>query len=357
MDLKAYGIIMAGGGGTRFWPLSRQANPKQLLNLSGKDLMINETLDRLPPVIPHENIFVVTNMQQATKLIEAIRGRIDEDRVLTEPVSRNTAACIGYAAVEILRRYGDGIMCIFPADHYICDEQEFRRILTMGIEYAKKNDKLVTIGLRPTFPSTGFGYIRYNKIGTSLIKDVLEFVEKPDQITAQHYVENGEYAWNSGMFIWKASVILRKFQELLPDIYDDLMMIHDALRTQKEKSVLARVYPRIRKISIDFGVMEKSSDVVVIPAEFGWNDVGSWDMMHVLHTRDEYGNIILGDAECINTTNAVAYSSGRHISVVDMDDVVVVETADAVLVCRLSKAQDTKLAVERLINKKRNELL
>lgn len=357
MDLNAYAVVMAGGGGTRFWPLSRQITPKQLLNLSGKDLMINETLDRLPPVIPHKNIFVVTNVQQAAKLIEATGGRIEEDKVLKEPASRNTAACIGYAAVEIQRRYGDGVMCVLPADHYIRDEKEFRRILTMGIEYAKTSDKLVTIGLRPTFPATGFGYIRYEKMGTSPVKNVVEFVEKPDGVTAQRYVDSGEYAWNSGMFIWKTSVILKKFQELLPDIYEDLMTIREVLGTQEEEEVLARIYPRIRKISIDFGVMEKSSDVVVIPADFGWNDVGSWDMLHVLHAQDEHGNIIVGDAACINTKNTVAYSSGRHVSVVDMDDVVVVETADAVLVCRLSKAQDVKMAVERLTNHQRNELL
>lgn len=355
--MNIFGVIMAGGGGTRFWPLSRQAKPKQLLNLSGKDIMINETIDRLQPTIHRENIYIVTSTLQAEVMKGATAGRVDADHILCEPASRNTAACIGYAAVHIAKRYGNGIMCVFPADHHIEDEGTFRTTIAGAIEHAQATEHLITIGLKPTFPCTGYGYIRYRHSMDETARPVLEFKEKPDLQTAQAYVASGDYAWNSGMFIWKASVILNTYRQLLPDLYADLMAIQEALGTSAEHRVIESVYPAIRKISIDFGVMEKSDQVVCIPADFGWDDVGSWDMMYVLHGKDQDGNITAGDVSCINTTNAVVYSSGRHISVIDMDDIVVVETADAVMVCKQSKAQNVKLAVEKLAVNDRREML
>ena len=339
---------MAGGGGTRFWPLSRQATPKQLLNLTGKELMINETIDRLQPIIRRADTYIVTSAQQATQMQSATSGRIGCDHILLEPATCNTAACIGYAAVTIAKLHGDGIMCIFPADHHIADEVSFRDTVSIAIDHTQVTDHLVTIGIKPSFPCTGYGYIRFDKTISNAVKPVIEFKEKPDYQTALTYLSSGEYVWNSGIFIWRASAILAAFKRLLPDIYTDLMVIQNAIATADEERVLNTVYPNIRKISIDFGVMEKSDQVVCIPSEFGWDDIGSWDMMNILHKKDQEGNIILGDASCINTTNAVIYSSGRHISVIDMDDVVVVETADSVLVCKQSKAQNVKLAVEKL---------
>lgn len=355
--MKTYGIIMAGGGGTRFWPLSRQEEPKQLLNLSGNGLMINETIDRIRTVVERENLFIVTNQAQVPKMKTATAGRILDDHILSEPSARNTAACIGYAAFEILKKYGDGIMCIFPSDHFIKDQPEFTRILGMAVETAEREDVLVTLGINPTFPSTGYGYIRFDKEVSQAAKDVLEFREKPDQETARCYVESGEYAWNSGMFIWRASTILRHFQELLPEVYACLEEIADAMNTPGEQEVIARVYPTIPSISIDYGIMEKSTDVKVIPAEFGWDDIGSWDNLGVLYDADENGNVIAGNQINIDTKNCISYAKKRLITTIGVENLIIVETEDAILVCDKNRSQEVRRIVDELKRQGRKEFL
>ena len=358
--MNHYGVIMAGGGGTRFWPLSRQKTPKQLLNLSGKDLMVNEAVDRMATVIGKSNIFIVTADVQAPAMITATQGKVFPRNILAEPAARNTAACIGYSAMEILRKYGDGVMIITPADHYIEDVPALTEIFKTAILTAEEQDKLITIGLKPTFPSTGFGYIRYQNSDQTPIKKVLEFKEKPDEETAKTYIESGDYAWNSGMFIWKASLILQKLKEYVPDIYEDLNTIGDAMNTPREQEVLHEIYPRIRKISIDYAVMEPGAakgEILVIPGDCGWNDVGSWDMMDILHDPDENRNVLLGDTIAINVKNSVIYSQSRIVTALDIENVVIVETPDAVLVCSKDKAQDVKQIVDALREKNRAELL
>jgi mannose-1-phosphate guanylyltransferase len=358
--MNIYGVIMAGGGGTRFWPLSRQKTPKQLLNLTGKELMVNEAVDRLAFIAGLDNIFIVTNAVQVPPMLEATAGRLKADHILSEPSARNTAACIGYAAMEIMKKYGDGVMVITPSDHYIKDVPTFVRVLNTAVRTAEETDKLVTIGITPTFPSTGFGYIRFDASEEGAAKPVVEFKEKPNEEKAREYVDSGLYAWNSGMFIWKASVILEKFKELIPDIYADLEKIGAAMGTDAERETIEAVYPNIRKISVDYAIMEPSAskgNVLVIPGEFGWNDVGSWDMMDIIHDPDESGNVKVGDAMAINTTNSVVYSSGKAVAVVGVDNLVVVETSDAVMVCRKDLAQDVKLIVDALNASNRKELL
>lgn len=354
--MKTYGVIMAGGGGTRFWPLSRQATPKQLLNLSGKDLMVNEAIDRLSKTADKADIFIVTNKTQVAKMLEATNGRIQKNHILSEPSARNTSACIGYAAMEIVKKYGDGIMVITPSDAYIKNEAEFTRILGIAVKAAEEKDALVTVGITPTFAATGYGYIKFQKSGENVLK-VLEFKEKPDEATAKKYVESGEYAWNSGMFIWKASTILKKFEKYLPEIYEDLQKIGDAMNTADELKVIEEIYPKINSISVDYGIMEKADDVFVVPGEFGWNDVGSFDMLGVLHEGDEKGNIKIGDQINIDSKNCITYSSGRLVATIGLENVVVIETGDAVLVCDKNKVQDVKKIVEQLKKDGRTELL
>ena len=354
--MKTYGVIMAGGGGTRFWPLSRQATPKQLLNLSGKDLMVNEAIDRLSKTCGKDDIFIVTNKTQVAKMLEATAGRVQKNHILSEPSARNTAACIGYAAMEITKKYGDGIMVITPSDAYIKNSGEFTRILGIAVKAAEEKDALVTVGITPTFAATGYGYIKFKKSGENVLK-VLEFKEKPDEATAKKYVESGEYAWNSGMFIWKASTILKHFEKLLPNIYADLCKIGDVMNTAEEASAIEKIYPQIESISVDYGIMEKASDVYVVPGEFGWNDVGSFDMMGVLHEADSNGNICIGNQINIESKNCITYSSGRLVATIGLDNVVVVETPDAVLVCDKNKVQDVKKIVEQLKKDGKTELL
>lgn len=358
--MNHYGVIMAGGGGTRFWPLSRQRTPKQLLNLSGKDLMVNEAVDRMATVIGKNNIFIVTADVQAPAMIAATAGRVLPGNILAEPAARNTAACIGYSAMEILRKYGDGVMVITPADHYIENVDALTEIFRTAIMTAEEQDKLVTIGLKPSFPSTGFGYIRYHTEAVGAVKPVIEFREKPDEKTAKQYIEDGSYAWNSGMFIWKASLVLEKLKEYVPDIYQALETIGEAMNTPKEQEVLREVYPTIRKISIDYAVMEPSAakgEVLVIPGDCGWNDVGSWDMMEILHDPDENGNVLLGDVIAIDTSDTVICANSRTVAAVDVENIVIVETPDAVMVCRKDKAQEVKKIVDLLNQTGRNELL
>ena len=358
--MNHYGVIMAGGGGTRFWPLSRQRTPKQLLNLDGKELMINEAIDRMSMVIGKSLIFIVTSDIQAPAMIRATEGRVFPGNILAEPAARNTAACIGYAAIEITRKYGDGVMVFTPADHYIEDVDELAKIFRTAILTAEAHDKIVTIGLNPTHPATGFGYIKYDKQAAEDVKPVIEFKEKPDEQTAKNYIESGQYAWNSGMFIWKASLILRKLKEYTPDIYEALNLIGDAINTPREQEVLHEIYPTIRNISIDYAVMEpsaKNGDVLVIPGDCGWNDVGSWDMMNILHAQDEDKNILLGDVVAIDTKDSVIYSSSRTVTAIGVDNIVIVETPDAVMVCPKDKAQDVKKIVDALKASGREELL
>lgn len=355
--MKTYGVIMAGGGGTRFWPLSRHEEPKQLLNLSGKDLMINETIDRVATFCEMEDIFIVTNVDQVPKMREATAARIVADHILSEPSARNTAACIGYAAIEIIQKYGDGMMCIFPSDHFIKNQPEFTRVLKEAIAVAEEGNQLITLGITPSFPSTGYGYIKFDKAMNVLAKPVLEFKEKPDYETAKSYVGSGEYAWNSGMFVWKASVILEHFKDLLPEVYAPLMKIADAISTKEEAEVLAQIYPTIPSISIDYGIMEKSKDVLVISAEFGWNDVGSWDNLGVLYDADANGNIFAGEHLAIDTSGCITYSKKRLITTVGVNDLIIVETEDAIMVCDKSKAQDVKKIVDELKNTNQTQYL
>lgn len=358
--MNHYGVIMAGGGGTRFWPLSRQKTPKQLLNLSGKELMVNEAVDRMATVIGKSNIFIVTADVQAPAMIAATAGKVLPQNILAEPAARNTAACIGYAAMEIYKKYGDGVMIITPADHYIENVDALTEIFKTAIRTAEDKDKLVTIGLKPTFPSTGFGYIKYDADTEGSVKTVIAFKEKPDEETAKAYVASGQYAWNSGMFIWKASLILEKLKTYAPDVYEALEKIGSAMNTPFEKEVLQEVYPDIRKISIDYAVLEpgaEKGEVLVIPGDCGWNDVGSWDMMDILHASDDHGNVLLGDTVALDTRDTVIYSSTRIVTAVDVENLVIVETPDAVMVCSKDKAQNVKKIVDALNEAGRKELL
>lgn len=347
--MKTYGVILAGGGGTRFWPLSRKELPKQLLNLTGKDLMVNETIDRLDGNIEKEDIFVVTNISQAELMLQATAGRISKDHVLAEPAARNTAACIGYAAMEILSKYGDGIMCILPSDHYIRDIAAYKKVIADAIRIAEETDALVTIGIQPTYPSTGYGYIRHEAAKRDdCYYNVRSFVEKPNLQTAKEYLLSGDYLWNSGMFVWKASVILSYFEKLLPDVYTCLQKIGAALNTESEKEIINEIYPVIPKISIDYGIMERAENVLVLEGSFGWSDVGSWDALEALYDKDEHGNIIYGEQVHIDTHDCIIYAKNKLVTTIGLENIIVVETEDAVLVCDKNRAQEVRRIVEAL---------
>ncbi len=360
--MKRTAVIMAGGGGTRFWPVSRMATPKQLVKLTGTDVMLNETIKHYENVIGRESTFIVTNEKQAELMNEVLFPEVDRSHILIEPVQRNTAPCIIYAAMTLKKLYGDALMAVLPADHHISDIKEYERILDLAFKTAEETDRIVTIGIWPKFPSTGYGYIRFstNPIEPgSEIYHLRRFVEKPRESVAKEYLQSGKYLWNSGMFIWKASVILEEFKKFLPDTYAKMESIFDSLRTPDEKDAIAKVYPELDKISIDYGIMEKTSDVYCIPAEFGWNDVGSWDTLDSVFPHDGDDNVIVGDYEGIDTENTVIFnkSNDKIITTIGVKDLVIVQTEDSILVCSKEQAQDVKLMVDHLKERGREDLL
>lgn len=348
--MNCYGVILAGGGGTRFWPLSRKNKPKQFLNLSGNDILVNETIDRVAEFVPGDNIFIVTSEEQKELMVSLTGGRIEENHIIAEPAARNTSACIGYAAMELVRKYGDGIMCILPSDHFIKDLPAYKKTMEEAIAIADDKDCLVTIGINPSFPATGYGYIKCGEPQKENCCRVTEFVEKPDVDTAQMYLEQGEYLWNSGMFVWKASTILEYFRKLLPDIYGCLDEIGNYMGTEEEYEAVQRIYPKIPKISIDYGIMERADHVMVVKADFGWNDVGSWDSLESIARIDENGNQNLGTSEkmLLDTNNCIMYSDHKMIAALGIDNIILVETNDVILVCNKERAQEVKRIVEEL---------
>lgn len=355
--MKIYGVIMAGGGGTRFWPLSRRRKPKQLLNLSGNDLMINETIERIHRFIDYENILIVTNIEQVSDMMNAVGEKIKQENILVEPTARNTSACIGYAAEVIEKRFGGGIMCVFPSDHHIENAEEFVRIVNLGIQEVIKRDCIMTIGIQPVFPATGYGYIKFTD-EEGISKAVEQFVEKPDRERAEQYLVEGKYLWNSGMFIWKTVTILREIKNHIPEVFACIEQIGRSVGKTEEKDVIEQVYPVIPKISIDYGVMERSEIVRVIGGDFGWNDVGSWDMLEVLHGKDAQGNVSTGVHYGIDTKNSVIYGAGKKVvTTIGVEDIVVVDTEDALLVCKKDRVQDVKKMVDLLIESNHSELL
>ena len=280
--MEIVAVVMAGGVGSRFWPRSRQEEPKQLLNLFTDHSMIQSTVKRLSPLVKSENIYIVTNKLQREKIVEQLES-VPEKNIIVEPFGKNTAACIGLASIIIESKYEDAVMIILPADHLINDKQEFQSTLTKAVNYAEKTDALVTIGIHPTRPDTGYGYIQIeeNDEDEELHK-VIRFAEKPNLETAERFLGSGDFFWNSGMFIWKANVILNEIKEHMPDLSFGLDEISDSIGLNDFGSTLTNVYGQLKSISVDYGIMEKSHKVHLIKGKFDWSDVGSWDAVYHL---------------------------------------------------------------------------
>ncbi|AGB18544.1 mannose-1-phosphate guanylyltransferase [Thermoanaerobacterium thermosaccharolyticum] len=350
------GVIMAGGKGERFWPKSRIKMPKQFLKLYGDRTMIQQTVDRLKRLMPIENIFVVTNIDYAGLISDQI-PELPTENILIEPMGKNTAACIGLAAIHTERLDRDSIMVVVPSDHVIKDEETYLGVLKTAIEKAKSGNNLVTIGIKPQHPETGYGYINFKKITNEIINNnpvhkVERFVEKPDYDTAVKYVEIGDYLWNSGMFIWKTSTILNAIKEYMPQLYSALNVIKENFDSDEIEKILYEEYSKLESISIDYGIMEKANNVYVVPGDFGWDDVGSWTSIERLYEKDENGNVIKGNVVSVDTKKCIITGNDKLIATLGIEDVIIVDTEDALLICSKDKAQNVKEVLKELKEKK-----
>lgn len=357
------GVIMAGGVGTRFWPRSREKSAKQFLEITGRETMIQSTVRRMDDVVPADHMFVVTNRQQKSLVVRQLPA-LREENIIIEPVGRNTAPCIGLAALYAKRIAPDAIMIVLPADHLIRDEEEFRRVLRVAADTAHESRSLLTIGITPTHPETGYGYIQtftdsgdHNPFFSKGVLKVKTFAEKPNLETAKRFLESGDFLWNSGMFVWRADVILEQIAACLPELHAELMKIDEAIGTPQYQQTLEKGFGVIRGISIDYGVMEKAEPVYVIPGQFGWNDVGSWDEVYRVSGKDERGNSITGKVIQRDTTNSLVYSPSKLVATIGVEDLIVINTDDALLICRRGKSQDVKEISDYLKRKQMTEYL
>jgi mannose-1-phosphate guanylyltransferase len=340
-------LIMAGGEGTRFWPLSRKDNPKQFLKLNDKDkTMLEETVDRINKLVPLEQIFVATNKSYQSQ-VKQLLEKIPSENIIIEPMKRNTAACIGLSSIVIKEKYPASTVIVLPSDHIIKKEEQFISILKKAVMAASQGENLVTLGVKPDSPKTGYGYINYgdsvhNIDGYRFFK-VNKFTEKPDLNKAKNFLKDGNYLWNSGIFIWKLDSILAKFQKHLPDLFAGLQRMKLAFGSDSEAEVIAEEFNKLESISIDYGIMEKSKNILVIPVSLGWNDIGSWTALSSIKEKDEAGNVNQAAHYSIDTKNSIIYSdTDKIIATIGLSDFIIVETKDALLVCEKKRAQDVK---------------
>jgi mannose-1-phosphate guanylyltransferase len=357
-----YAVIMAGGRGTRFWPRSREKKPKHLLDIVGKRTIIQETVDRISSMIPPENILIVTGKKHARELIKQL-PEIPDQNIIIEPEGKNTAACIGLAALHIQKKVSDAVMIVLPSDHAIGDPRKYLKVIAAAAKVADQEKGLVTIGIKPTGPETGFGYLEggdsLGRVSGEEIFRVKSIREKPDLQKARKFVQSGKFYWNSGMFIWKASIILKEIERCLPDLHNGLMQIKEVLGTPTEKAVVPKVYKGLKSISIDYGVMEKADNVFVVPGDFGWSDVGSWDALWEISAKDNQGNALRGGGSAIftDTEGALVYSPKKLVALVGVKDLIIVETKDALLICKKGRSQDVKKVVDTLEAAKKKKYL
>ncbi|MBU0477289.1 mannose-1-phosphate guanylyltransferase [bacterium] len=357
-------VVMAGGSGERFWPKSRERTPKQLLPIGSKNTMLQETVKRAQALTSSKNIFIVTRIGLEKEIHKQV-PHIPKRNIIIEPFARNTAAAIGLANLIIRKRDKKSITVVLPADHIIKDIGQFKKTITTACITAEEG-YLVTIGIKPSYPETGYGYIRrgdrifteHDTGDTPGIFKVVEFREKPDLKTAREYLKKGEYYWNSGMFVWTTKCIEEAFKEYMPELYEALKVIGNSISLLLRDEIMKGKYERLEKISIDYGVMERAKNVSVVEGLFDWNDVGSWLALEKVYKKDDDNNIVVGDYIGIDTKNCILIGDKSPITAIGVSDLIIVNTGDVVLVCKKTEAQKVKELLKQIKqNKKLSKLV
>ena len=344
-----YALIMAGGIGSRFWPISRTAHPKQFIDILGTGkTLIQQTYERFQKIVPDENIFILTNEIYSDLVLEQIPG-MDRSRILCEPVMRNTAPCIAYGCHKIYKLNPDAAIVVSPSDHLILDNEEFIKCINKSLKTASENDCLITLGIKPSRPDTGYGYIQYNtkKIEDDFYK-VKTFTEKPNLELARTFVQSGDFLWNAGIFVWSVKNILHAFQKHLPEINDIFNEGAAVYNTENETEFIQSAFTQCTNISIDYGVMEKAENVYVLPSEFGWSDLGTWASVYDLADKDYVGNAVIPSEKVImyNSSNCmVNVPEGKVVILQGLHDFIVVEDNNTLLICPRDREQEIKQIV------------
>lgn len=346
-----YAVIMAGGSGTRLWPRSRQDRPKQFQALYSDKTLLQETVRRLEPLIPQDDIYVIANRSHEAIVKEQLPWLRPENWI-GEPIAKDTAPAVGIAATVIHQRDPEAVILVTPADHIITKEMLFRRLLKVAEQVASEGPNVVTIGIRPTCPETGYGYIQMSDAHRTIddidVHEVISFKEKPDLRTAEEYVSSWHYVWNSGMFIWSVKTILDLYRVHAPDIYRLMMRFKNAMGTPEEQTVLEEVYEAFPKISVDYAILEHAENIHVIPSAIGWSDLGSWSALHEIMDADEDGNTVVGSHVGIDTHNCLIHSRDRLIATIGLDNMIIVDGGDVILVLPNGRSQDIKVLLEEL---------
>lgn len=338
-------LIMAGGKGTRFWPLSTEEKPKQFLNLIGEETMIQTTVNRVLPIIPIERVFVCTGAMYVDLVKEQL-PELPERNIIVEPEGRNTAPCVALSALVIKRYYSNANMVVLPSDHLIKDENRFREKIEAANEYLNKNNKaIITLGMRPDRPETGYGYIKYGcetlAVNDKKIIKVDKFVEKPNLETAKAYLEEGSYLWNGGMFLWNIGNILNEIKTYLPNTYEALNRIEE-VNEEDLQQLINSEYCKTDSISIDYGILEKSNEIYVVPSEIGWDDVGSWEAIERYRERDAQGNIHVGNITGVDNNNNLIIASNQKVTIDGLSDIYVIENNGQIIVGKKENVSNIK---------------
>jgi mannose-1-phosphate guanylyltransferase len=358
MTSHQYGLILAGGRGTRFWPRSRRANAKQVLSLFGDRSLIQQTVDRLRPVLPPERIWILTNDYLRAEIVRQL-PEVPQRQILAEPAQRNTAPAIGLAAQIIQSLDPEAVMGVFPADHVIAKPREYVRLIRPAFRAAQEG-KIAVLGIQPRWPETGYGYIEFPKgieAGSRVAIPVLRFREKPDEATAKRYLKSGNFSWNAGMFFWRTSVLLDALRRYLPKTASLLASL-PAFGSKGFSAQLAKTFPLCENISIDYAVLERASNVVgFLTGDIGWNDVGSWNAVYELHKQDASRNAVRADALLKDSSGNYVDASGKLVVLLGVRDLVIVDTPDALLVADRNRAQQVGDMVKMLEQARREELL